>query len=692
MTRGTSIPLILVSPLALCIGAGCVEDRTDPESEAAQRSSIAVQLDEAIDEIEPFDAEAWQETQDKGEGNEEKSMVCAGDAPSCQAHLESVVPPNLQYLIHDGLFVLGSGEETCTLPPEKKCSDFAWAQDLDWVVQGSGEDTRCGCGCPVPEPPSCLDETPAFTDLHNKFGAGTWDNPHLIYFPAQLKNIQAGGCGKHYLQCQDLDLDHEEEFMINCGNNAFSGAYDGGGHTIHHFRLTDPAWEAFEDVGLFPRLRGDVRNLNLKDVVLQIGGAVTGRKVGVVCGRAFFDCVDIEDVHVTGELNVARSQYIGGVCGLVQDSGRIRGVSVEADLHIAQNDGPSGAPSVGGIAGAASSIEDTVFQGTLVIEGTAFAGGLVGTTTGELGAGVIRRVRSAGMIEVHESLSGISYIGGIAGTAVSGIEQAHSSMAMTVDGRVSLGGIAGQASRMTMHSVRFSGSVENDARESTIGGILGRFRATLGRASTLDTAVFEGHLVAPATAYAGGLVGEINGHGLAADQHYMIRDAYVSQAATILGGRAVGGAVGGVHHLPDANSVLLTRIYVEPAIVSTGQTPPFNSNFAGVGGLLGHGKVVPEWVFVLSPTVDLTLAVISLRVGPVVGRTNNPINGPLIGDHVYASGLVCTKAGGTCNTLGTPQNLWPILGLMTLTYSNGGAPWVWENGASSPPTLPSAGF
>jgi len=100
-------------------------------------------------------------------------------------------------------------------------------------------------------------------------GNGTASQPYLIYTAEQLNTIGLFGqdWDKHFRLMADIDLVAlaQDRFNIIGISNAFTGFFDGNGHTISNFTLTE---QSSDHVGLFGFVddpNAEIRNLGLID-------------------------------------------------------------------------------------------------------------------------------------------------------------------------------------------------------------------------------------------------------------------------------------------------------------------------------------------------------------------------------------------------------------------------------------------
>ena len=158
-------------------------------------------------------------------------------------------------------------------------------------------------------------------------GSGTAQDPFQIadrddleFFRDQVNNANAlGTAGQHFLQLADIDLGGDRWVDIGNVNDdsacfvslpAFSGVYDGGGHTVSNFVLS-----GYSYCGFFGAISGGtVKNLRILDArspdTYVAGTPTTHFSAGAVfCGEIGGDCL-FENITVSG--NIWGNHNVGG--------------------------------------------------------------------------------------------------------------------------------------------------------------------------------------------------------------------------------------------------------------------------------------------------------------------------------------------------------------------------------------------
>lgn len=252
-------------------------------------------------------------------------------------------------------------------------------------------------------------------------GDGTEDNPFLLKRPIDLFNMAAlvnssfyaGYNAAHYKLAADIDMKGEQLYVSGDASNStaiFSGTFDGDGHTISNFYITDEvvdqetyAEEYLPYVGLFGYVAATmtspavIKDVTLSDyeVLTHPGAAGAGVYVGSVVG--FGIGVEISGCKlvngtVSSEGDDNQMICMGGVAGVLQAAYSNAGGSLitydsfiygcGTDIEVIGSGSPR---STGGIAGylvssdinAIAYVSDCYSLGD--VNGGMHVGGIVGT-------------------------------------------------------------------------------------------------------------------------------------------------------------------------------------------------------------------------------------------------------------------------------------------------------------------------
>ncbi|MBR1684210.1 MAG: hypothetical protein IJ708_03665 [Clostridia bacterium] len=189
-------------------------------------------------------------------------------------------------------------------------------------------------------------------------GSGTADDPWQIATAEQL-NLVRNFLSGHYVLVDDIDLsayenwdpigafqsksDAPEDAEVPHPDYAFTGTFDGAGHTISNLKVS----AAFPmGAGLFGCASGTesgeayIGNFTLENVNVSgfylVGGAV---------GLQFMNC-KVSDIALQGENNLTGSQGVGGIVGTGFDL--ISNCTATADITIVGDDGACAGIIAGG--------------------------------------------------------------------------------------------------------------------------------------------------------------------------------------------------------------------------------------------------------------------------------------------------------------------------------------------------------
>lgn len=162
---------------------------------------------------------------------------------------------------------------------------------------------------------------PAVTGLQ---GSGTAENPYLIndideliWFRDKVDEQAADGstqfAGKYFKLTADIDLagiSWNPIGSMSGDHGSFQGIFDGGNHTISNLNVQ----QGGNGLGLFARTAGnaEIKNLTLNNVTVK--STDNSNYVGGVVGNSYAS-TKINNVHVTGEIDISGRGYIGGISG-----------------------------------------------------------------------------------------------------------------------------------------------------------------------------------------------------------------------------------------------------------------------------------------------------------------------------------------------------------------------------------------
>ena len=250
-------------------------------------------------------------------------------------------------------------------------------------------------------------------------GDGTEGNPYLITTPAELQKINEDVTA-HYKLMADIDL--KQALFTPLGNidtGAFSGSFDGNGHTISNLKI---------DVGKYAGLFG--------------------------CNEGMIKNVKIKNADVYG------SRYVGGIVGQNMDTGVITACSVESGKIYA--DTGVSELYVGGICGYNSGKFEGKFYNGAQVDSPNYAGGIVAYSASEISL----------TADNSGSIKG-STVGGVVGFADCDVDISESSNCGAIIGGYGCAGLIGRAEeKVTISGCYNDGLVKSynaDGRFSAAG-------------------------------------------------------------------------------------------------------------------------------------------------------------------------------------------------------------------------------
>ncbi len=285
-------------------------------------------------------------------------------------------------------------------------------------------------------------------------GKGTKDEPFLIREPVDLyvmsdfieSEWNTSGFYQTAYYSLENDIDMEGETLHVIGNtltqlSIFAGIFDGNGHTIKNYTMTNSLIEQSEFgeiklpyVGLFGfAFNAGIYNLNLKDFVITIEGMEDNVFAGSFAGYA--RGVNIQNCSAEGVIKIQGSDetsFAGGIVGAIEsfnaDEERLTASvqSCSTDVEISALSGNIYA--AGGIAGFLYTAEERLTASILNcfatgdIYGVMRAGGIAGQVSSYSS---IKNCYATGNIEADNAISEITgneffsyaYAGGIAAYA-----------------------------------------------------------------------------------------------------------------------------------------------------------------------------------------------------------------------------------------------------------------------------------
>ncbi|MGD9901320.1 MAG: hypothetical protein AB7S44_02150 [Spirochaetales bacterium] len=257
-------------------------------------------------------------------------------------------------------------------------------------------------------------------------GDGSESTPYLITSPEELawvaSEVNAGNLtgNKYFELTQDIYLEDYEWTPIGNYNSgdittAFTGNFNGNGHSVYDLDITNNLLLASRYVGLFGYVQGaTIENLKLKRTLINLTGdygvAGDSYEIGGLAGVCKYSTVN--DVRTYGDITLRSSSRLVDVAGVFGYAENLNGESVASSVDVSVLT-VTGEAYVGGVAGRLinSDIEKCFNRGTIVASSSdvLYVGGLAGAIENS----TARKDFNEGDITCTSSLE--VYVGGIAG-------------------------------------------------------------------------------------------------------------------------------------------------------------------------------------------------------------------------------------------------------------------------------------
>ena len=247
-----------------------------------------------------------------------------------------------------------------------------------------------------------------------------------------------------YELADDMDLDgfNSNNWIPvgSCGSTtscsetlAFSGDFNGNGHSVSNLTITRTGSGTFYGVGLFGSTQGsDIRNLQLLGVTMTGGATTRGEDWGMLVGN--MKGGSITGVSAEGTINAPGIRDVGGLVGQTgRAGGTITSSSVVSDSIAAEN-------LAGGLLGQGSDgegVKPPEIRSSLAIVTSLSA------TTGQVGGLIAgaRKSKVSSSLAVAGSVSSTN-AGGLVGFGHLAEIASSLALAKSIDGSNTVGGIA----------------------------------------------------------------------------------------------------------------------------------------------------------------------------------------------------------------------------------------------------------
>ena len=466
------------------------------------------------------------------------------------------------------------------------------------------------------------------------------DNYYELSEPGHIEWIRAasGRWSLAYRMMANIDLASCAQWTSGIGvdsSNAFTGTFDGNGYTIESLNYSGSSSSGTIYSGFFGFLSGArVRDLTLQGSVTASTSASTtyNVKVGLLAGQSSSAATSITNVNVQGTVTATASgmTYAGGVVG---ECGPGTGTDLESAITVTAS-GDQNA-FAGGICGRSSSsfnMTSVVSSGSVTAPGGNFnrwAGGIAGEADG-----AVDDATSSVNVTVSGGSPNRVYAGGLFGTSDESITRGYASGDVSTVGgnEVYLGGLVGRSDQVVENSTA-SGEVraESVVQLVQVGGLVGESNAAI-RDSNARGAVAVATSDASTGTDVGGLVGNTDA---AITRAYATGD--VSVSGQLSGSLKVGGLGG---YVGSTTSDAFASGDVDVTALGT-------PNMVTVGGLLGQlGGGSLRDAYALGNVTVITGGS-GLQAGGLVGDGPGPFT------ETYAAGAVTATGAGTVFAYGT---------------------------------------
>ena len=292
-------------------------------------------------------------------------------------------------------------------------------------------------------------------------GEGTKENPFIIMNIDDLvffrNHVNGGGTkynadGVYVALGADIDMTGVN-WSVNIGDDAnatFDGIFDGKNHTISNLNSAETAQKAdgYICTGLFGAIAGNavVKNFTIENVTINTGD-FTGNNVAAVVGFAYNAKGSIENVHVTGNINInaPKATGVGAILGYDYYSPTLK--VEECSVKGADNNNSVilGKSYVGGVVGYASS---KIALNENTVENV--------SVTGTASVGAIAGIMLAGSSADKNTVKNV---------ALSATGELWANSAAVVAGTITSGGV-------TVANTTVENVTANNAAASIVGGVL----------------------------------------------------------------------------------------------------------------------------------------------------------------------------------------------------------------------------
>ncbi|MEG0382814.1 MAG: hypothetical protein RR597_06205, partial [Christensenella sp.] len=261
----------------------------------------------------------------------------------------------------------------------------------------------------------------------------TVDPAALILIPTYEEFVKIGAANGYPLSGTFLQTgDFEIPATMASSRGAFSGTYDGNGHTI---RVAGGLASVNGNTGVFSSIEGGtVKNLMIEGTgnVMNSAAQYTGTLAGKVTGNALVENITVKNMRIK-----SLGQAVGALAGMADASARIIDCNTAASIV--------GSQTAGGLLGEASgTVERCSATGSVEITGN--ASGSIGGLVGILNAGTLNASAAYNTVDINNTAATNNYAGGFVGKLAGGTitaATAQGAVGGTNAANAAVGGFAG---------------------------------------------------------------------------------------------------------------------------------------------------------------------------------------------------------------------------------------------------------
>jgi filamentous hemagglutinin family protein len=371
------------------------------------------------------------------------------------------------------------------------------------------------------------------TNYATTFGVTPFTAWMLVNDATQLQAINTNRSGTYALGA-NIDATTTSTWNAGAGYvpigsslaTAFTGKFDGQGHTIDGLTINTPATSY---LGLFGFTNNaTISNVSLTNVAIT-GSSNVGGLVGYVRGTT-----TVNNSSVSGA--VSGFSIVGGLAGYIVTSAIINNSSSSANV--------TGSSSIGGLAGSLGGATLNACFATGNVTGSGDVGGLVGYAF----SAAVNTSYATGAVTGTTNTGGLVGQLGFAGIVTDSYASGNVFGGSNAGGLV--GNISGSTGSITATTVGGSYSTSTVSATSNVGGLVGYNNGDINNASITN----------PAGTLSASVSGSFNIGGLVGINLRTISNSYVG-AGTVTGTWQIGGLVG-------SNTGTLTNSYYDIGAVT----------------------------------------------------------------------------------------------------------------------------